>query len=215
MIRVYCRTSADDQKLDSQKGDVAKWLRSQDDQQVAWYTDEGYSRLTTKGRPGWAKLMEEVEPGDLVVFPQLDRAIANLGEYLDIRAKFRRRKVGYWYIREGIGWKPGEEENPFTEALEEILAVFGKLETKIRRKRQQAGIRAAKKAVENDERSHWFKNSVDEDGQLALDRKPRKLTPEVVAAIRGMVKDKKPIAEIARVLGMARKTVYQALECKD
>jgi len=211
MNRVYCRTSADDQKLDSQKGDVAKWLRGQDDE-VAWYSDEGYSRLTTEGRPGWAKLMADVEPGDLVVFPQLDRAVANLAEYLAIRDQFRRKGIGYWYVREGMGWKPGEEANPFTEALEEILAVFGKLETKIRRKRQLAGIRAAKKAVKDHERAHWFQNSVDETGTLVLNRKPRKLTPEVVDAVHRMKQAKKPIAEIARVLGLARKTVYQALE---
>jgi DNA invertase Pin-like site-specific DNA recombinase len=139
MIRVYYRISTDDQKLDSQQGAVEKWLRSQDGQPVAHYSDEGYSRLTTKGRPGRAKLMAEVEAGDLVVFPALDRAIADLGEHLAIRKEFRRKGIGYWYVREGIGYKPGDD-NAFTEALEEILAVFGKLETRIRRKRQLEGI---------------------------------------------------------------------------
>lgn len=203
MIRVYCRTSSDDQKLDSQKGDVAKWLRSQDGEAV-WYSDEGYSRLTTKGRPGWAKLMNEMEPGDLVVFPQLDRAVANLAEYLAVRDQLRRRGVGYWYVREGMGWKPGEEANPFTEALEEILAVFGKLETRIRRQRQRAGIRAARAAVSKGERPYFVNGTTG--------RGPRKLTPENVKAVKSMVKADTSIAEIARVLGLSRKSVYVALE---
>lgn len=210
-IRAYCRVSTEDQKLDSQKVPVDKWLKSQDDQAVVWYSDEGYSRLTTAGRPGWAKLMKEIEGGDLVVFPQLDRAVADLGEYLAIRKELRARKVGYWYVRENMGWKPGEEPNPFTEALEETLAVFYKLETKIRRKRQIDGIKAAKKKVQTGERTHWFKNSVQEDGSLVIERKPKKLDEKTVEAIKTLKAQGTKIAVIGRMLKMTPKTVYAAL----
>jgi DNA invertase Pin-like site-specific DNA recombinase len=205
MIRVYCRVSTEDQKLDSQHGEVDRWLKSQPRTKAERYSDEGYSRLTAKGRPGWAKLMKDVKPGDLVVFPSLDRAIADLLEYLSIRDQFRKLGVGYWYIRESMGWKPGEEPNHFTDALEEILAVFGKLETRIRRARQKAGIAAVKKQVAAGKRAHWFLNGPPRK------RKPRKLDAGMLRDVKTLAAAGRTITEIAKRCKLSRKAVYIAL----
>lgn len=212
-IRCYLRVSTLDQQTDSQRLTIERWLRSQDAPNVVWYDqDAGYSRLTAKGRPGWAQLQTDLEPGDVVVFAQLDRAVADVSEYMAIRNEFRLRKVGYWYVRENMGWKPGEEANPFVEALEEILAIFGKLETRIRQARQLAGIRSAKEKVANNEERRTRSGRVVTN--YGSGRKPGtriKVTEEKEQAARQMVEQGKSKSEIARVLGISRKHLYTIL----
>lgn len=200
-IRVYQRTSTEDQSFASQRHEIKKWLRSIDEgQEVVWHEDHGYSRLTTAGRPAWKKLMDEVQAGDLVVFYSIDRSVADLMDYLKARQRFRQQKVGYWFIRESMGWKPGEDANPFVEALEEVLVIFGKLETRIRRARQTAGIEAKRDPETG--RCPW-------GGRKAGQRV--RLTVEKETAAREMHGQGKSISEIARVLGLTRQTVYRAL----
>lgn len=201
-IRVYERISTEDQTVKAQRHEIEKWLRSQDaDIPVVWYKDEGYSRLTTKGRPGWAKMLDEMSSGDLVLFYSLDRSVVDLLDYLNVRKTFRTAKVGYWFIRESLGWKPGQEANPVMDCIEEVLASFGKLETRIRQARQRAGIEAAR--AENNGKCPWG------------GRKPGtriKVTEEVEKAIKDMHKADRPISEIARVVKVTRPTVYAVLQ---
>jgi DNA invertase Pin-like site-specific DNA recombinase len=144
--------------------------------------------------------MTDAEPGDLVVLYSIDRSVTDLMDYLKARQAFRSRKVGYWFIRESMGWKPGEEHNPFLEALEEVLVIFGKLETRIRRARQTAGI-AAKRSPETG-KCPW--------GGRRRGTRVR-LSKEKEKAARDMLRQGKKISEIARLLGLTRQTIYRAL----
>ena len=200
VYRIYQRTSTEDQSFASQRHEIDRWLKGQADGETVRYDDHGFSRLTTDGRPGWKALLAEAQPGDLVVFYSIDRSVTDLLDYLKARAEFRGRRIGYWFIREGMGWKPGDDNNPFVEALEEILVIFGKLETRIRRARQQAGIAAARDPATG--KCPW-------GGRRPGTRVT--LTEEKEQAARAMHEAEKPISEIARVLGLTRQTVYKAL----
>jgi len=202
MYRAYTRVSSEDQKTDGQKVTINRWLRANaESEPVAWYdADQGYSRLTVKDRPDWFRLMAEAERGDVIVFAQLDRVVGDLLEYLRIRDDLKKRKIGYIFVREGLSWIPGQEPDPFKEALEEVLAVFGKLETRIRRVRQREGIEAARQ--KNGGKCPWGGR---EKGTAT------KATPEKVKAVKAMNADGKPIAEIARVVGLGRQSIYRIL----
>ena len=82
MIRVYCRCSHEDQDLKSQKHELAKWLKSQDEV-VEWYEDEGFSGLTLD-RPGWKKLMADLRAGDKLVCYAVDRVCRDLLHFLTV-----------------------------------------------------------------------------------------------------------------------------------
>lgn len=200
-IRVYERISTEDQSVRSQRHEIERWLRSQDESEpVVWYRDEGYSRLTVAGRPDWTRLQAEMDRDDLVVFYSLDRSVVDLLDYLNVRKAFRARKVGYWFIRESLGWKPGQDANPIMDCIEEVLASFGKLETRIRQARQAAGIAAVR--ARNDGKCTWGGRKVGTRIKVTVEREQ---------TIRDLAAAGKAIAQIARVVGLTRKTVYRVL----
>lgn len=135
MIRVYARCSHEDQDLKSQKHELAKWLKSQDEA-VEWYEDEGFSGLTLD-RPGWKRLMADLRAGDKLVCYAVDRVCRDLLHFLTVVRQLQARRVTFFSLREAV-----DISTPFGEAMLEILAVFGKLETKIRQQPPAVGNRS-------------------------------------------------------------------------
>jgi DNA invertase Pin-like site-specific DNA recombinase len=97
-----------------------------------------------------------------------------------------------------------DEFDPATPAgrlTRNVLASLAHLETEVRRERQQAGIDAVRQ--ENGGNCPW-------GGREA--GKPNKATLEKADVVRQLHAQDKPIAEIARVVGLTRQTVYRLLE---
>ena len=194
MIRVYCRCSTEDQDLKSQMHEIGKWLKSQDET-VEWYEDEGYSGLTLN-RPGWTRLVTDLRPGDKLVCYAVDRVCRDLMHFLTVVRQLQARKVTFFSLREAV-----DISTPFGEAMLEILAVFGKLETRIRQSRQRSGIEARRDP--ETKRCPWG------------GRKPGtrvKVTVEKEDHIVKIYTEGQSVAAIARLVGLTRKTVYAILK---
>jgi DNA invertase Pin-like site-specific DNA recombinase len=193
MIRVYCRCSHEDQDLKSQKHELAKWLKSQDEA-VEWYEDEGFSGLTLD-RPGWKKLMADLRAGDKLVCYAVDRVCRDLLHFLTVVRQLQTRRVTFFSLREAV-----DISTPFGEAMLEILAVFAKLETRIRQARQRAGIESRRDPTTK--RCPW-------GGRRHGCRV--KVTVEKEALILKLHGEGRPIAAISRLTGLTRKTIYRVL----
>lgn len=194
MIRIYCRCSTDDQDLISQKHELAKWTKCQDDQDIQWYEDEGYSGLSMD-RPAWKRLMTDLRPGDRLVCYALDRMCRDLLHFLNVIRQLKAKKVIFQSLRECV-----DISSPFGEAMLEILAVFGKLETRIRQQRQRAGIEARRNPETR--KCPW--------GGRKTGTRVR-LTEEKEMLIRQLHAAGEKIAVIARLVGLTRKTVYKVV----
>jgi DNA invertase Pin-like site-specific DNA recombinase len=193
MIRVYCRCSHEDQDLKSQKHELAKWLKSQDEA-VEWYEDEGASGLTLD-RPGWKKLMADLRAGDKLVVYAVDRVCRDLLHFLTVVRQLQARRVTFFSLREAV-----DISTPFGEAMLEILAVFAKLETRIRQARQRAGIESRRDP--ETKRCPW-------GGRRHGCRV--KVTVEKEALILKLHGEGRPIAAISRLTDLTRKTIYRVL----
>jgi DNA invertase Pin-like site-specific DNA recombinase len=192
-IRIYCRCSHEDQDLKSQKHELTKWLKGQDDA-VEWYEDTGFSGLTLD-RPGWKRLMADLRPGDRLVCYAIDRICRDLAHFLTVVRQLQARRVVFLSLREAV-----DISTPFGEAALELLAVFGKLETRIRQQRQRAGIEARRDP--ETKRCPW-------GGRRAGTRV--KVTIEKEQQIIKLHGEGQPIAAIARLVGLTRRTIYAAL----
>lgn len=193
MIRVYCRCSHEDQDLKSQKHELSKWVKTQDEA-VEWYKDEGFSGLTLD-RPGWKILMADLRAGDKLVCYAVDRVCRDLLHFLTVVRQLQTRRVTFFSLREAV-----DISTPFGEAMLEILAVFAKLETRIRQSRQRAGIEAQRDPVTK--RCPW-------GGRRRGCRV--KVTVEKEALILKLHGEGHPKAAISRLTGLTRKTIYRVL----
>jgi len=193
-IAVYKRVSSKQQDTAAQAGDLDAYRKQMEGQghTVTEHTDKFTGK--TMRRPGWDKLYADVVAGrvDKIVVWRLDRLGRTVSGLSKLFEELIERKVPLVSLRDSL-----DLSTAAGRLMAHVLASVAVYETEVRQERQLAGIAAAKKNGK-----HWG------------GRKPGtriKLTPGKEEQARNMAEVGKPIAEIARVLGLTRQTIYRAL----
>ena len=190
-IAIYLRVSSKRQDLRSQRPDLERWAAAQD-RPVKWYSDKFTGK--TMDRPGWKALEADLQAGmvaTLVVW-RLDRLGRTAKGLTALFDDLIGRKINLVSIKDGL-----DLSTPAGRLLANMLASIAQFETEIRAERILAGQAAARAA-----------GKVLGGGKLG--RRIR-LSIEKERAIRHLHREGKPIAEIARVVGLSRPTVYKAI----
>jgi DNA invertase Pin-like site-specific DNA recombinase len=193
---LYARVSSTKgQDTKSQEPDLTTWAKAHDDEAV-WYKDT-YTG-TTMDRPGLERLLADVRQGKItkVVCWRLDRLGRSAKGLLTLLDELQALGVGFVSLREGF-----DLGTPAGRLMAGVLASVAAYETEVRKERQLAGIAKAKA-----------------EGKTWGGRRPGtriKLTEEKEALIGQLHAEGKPVAAIARMVGLTRKTVYKALRGQE
>jgi DNA invertase Pin-like site-specific DNA recombinase len=142
MIACYCRVSARDQKHDSQKAAISRWLRDQriPRAKVQWFEDKETG--TSLQRPAFDRLQRAIFAGTVktVVVWKLDRLSRRQYEGVTLLAA---------WCEQGVRVVSVTQQIDLTGAVGRMLAsvMFGlaEIEQEYRRERQAAGIAVAKR----------------------------------------------------------------------
>ncbi len=191
MLAVYVRVSGDSQSHASQEKDLREWADRQTEP-VRWYRDKATG--TTMDRPGLDALLADVHRGKVtrVVVWRLDRLGRTARGLLNLFADLDTHKCGFLSLRDAI-----DLSTPSGRLLLVVLSGVGAFETEVRSERQRAGIAAARAS-----------------GKRWGGRTPGTVnrgTPEKRTAAKQLHAQGKTIAEISRVIGMGRQSVYRLL----
>lgn len=143
-------------------------------------------------RPQLKLALEYVREGDTLVVHSMDRLARNLEDMLRIVRGLTDRDVVVRFEKENLTFTG--EESPFNTLMLQMLGAVAQFERSLIKERQREGIAIAK-----------------EKG-VYKGRKPAK-TPEEIAAIRKQNEERggKNKAELARLHGISRETLYQYL----
>jgi DNA invertase Pin-like site-specific DNA recombinase len=190
-IGLYARVSSSSQDTRSQEPDLLTWGKAQPDE-VVWYRDRFTGTVMT--RPGLDRLLADVRSGKInrVCCWRLDRLGRTAKGLLTLLDEFQALGVGFVSLKEGF-----DLSTPAGRLMAGVLASVAAYEGEVRKERQLAGIAKAKA-----------------DGKKWGGRRPGtriKLSVEKEVLIHQLYAEGKPIAVIARLVGLARKTVYRAL----
>jgi DNA invertase Pin-like site-specific DNA recombinase len=192
---IYPRVSSNKQDTRSQELDLKTWATAEEakGEVLRWYRDKASG--TNFDRPGWKKLEEDLvtEKITRLVVWRLDRLGRTAGETIRLLDALEAGGVGFLSLRDGF-----DPSTPAGRLQRNILCSVAQFETEVRRERQMAGIAAAKA-----------------NGKTWGGRKTGtriSLTAEKEALCRQLKAQGTKVAEIARALGIARKTVYVALK---
>lgn len=199
---IYCRVSSRTQTEASQLPDLERWSQVQGNAaEVDWYRDQYTGR--TLDRPGWNKVWAGVLGGryDRIVVWRIDRLGRSMRELSTLFEEFTRRKVTLVSLREGF-----DLASPGGMLFANMLGAFSQYETEVRSERQLAGIAAARA------RGVRFGRRPGEGGRPG---KRLKVTPEQSEQVRALKSLGRPIAVIARAVGLSRPTVYSVLDEPD
>ena len=192
-VGIYLRVSSTKgQETRSQEPDLKTWANAQPDDAV-WYKDRFTG--TTMQRPGLDRLLADVASGkiDRICVWRLDRLGRTAKGLMTLLDELQSRNVGFVSLREGF-----DISTPAGRLMAGVLASVAAYETEVRKERQLAGIAKAKA-----------------EGKTWGGRKPGtrvKLTEEKEHLIHQLHGEGTPVASIARVVGLTRKTIYRALD---
>ena len=192
-IAIYVRVSSVSQTDSSQIMELQLWAKNNcKNQNVVWYKDTFTG--TTMKRPAMNKLMEAVLSGKIssIVLWRLDRAGRTAKGLVSWFDTLLQRNIGLISIKDSL-----DLSTPAGRLMANVLASVAAFETEVRKERQMAGIRAAKKAGKR-----W--------GGSSKGRK-WKVTPDHEQIIKQMKLDGKSIAAISRITKLSRPTIYKVL----
>lgn len=193
IIAAYLRVSTTGQDLATQEPDLNEWLRANRKQRsVKWYRDT-FTGATMK-RPGMQDLETDIRAGKIgtVVVWRLDRLGRTVLELLSWLQQLDVAGVEFVSVRDSI-----DTTTAAGRLFRTILAGFAEYERELIGERVRAGQARAREAGKR-----W--------GGRKVGTRP-KLTPEVVRSIKALIREGTPKAEVARQLGIDRKSVYTAL----
>jgi DNA invertase Pin-like site-specific DNA recombinase len=150
------------------------------------YTDYGVSGATAS-RPHLDKCLDHLREGDVLTVWKLDRLGRNTQHVLAVVDELTSRGVGFRSLTEGL-----HTDGPMGKAMLTIMAAFAQLERDTMIERTRAGLAAA----------------------AANGRKggrPRKINDAEAAKARQLREKGITAADIAKMLGVSRATVYRYL----
>lgn len=188
---IYVRVSHRDQTHASQMPDLERWAEA-NDEQVVWFKDTFTGR--TMDRPGMDKLLTALRTGKLsrIVVWRLDRLGRTTKGLCQLFDELGERSVDLVSLKDGFSLT-----SPAGRLHARILASVAEYETEIRAERVAAGQAAARKKGKTwgGSKKGWR----------------WRVTDDQVSAIHEMKTAGKPIAQIARVTGLSRPTIYRVL----
>jgi DNA invertase Pin-like site-specific DNA recombinase len=183
MLFGYARVSTQDQNLNLQLDDLAK---------------AGCDRIfqekvsSAKDRPQLQKLLELLRQGDTVMVWKLDRLGRSLKELIGLINDFQAKGVGFKSLNDAIDTTTAQGRLIFN-----IFASLAEFERDLIRDRTRAGLSAAR-------------------ARGRLGGKPKGLSKDALAkaeVARTLYDQKeKTVAQISKLLGISRATVYRYLE---
>jgi DNA invertase Pin-like site-specific DNA recombinase len=189
---MYLRVSTDDQTPKSQRYALEVWLQNRP---ATWYVDQ--NRQGDAKRPKLDKLLSDLQPGDTAVCFALDR-MSRGGILETLQLQQQVRQAGAKLISLTEPWIA--DDHPCADVVIAVLAWAAQFEKKRIKRRQREGIDAAMKA--NGGKAPWGGRKV---GTRIT------VTVEKEELVRQLVKDGRPIAVVARAVGLSRKTIYKVL----
>jgi len=180
----YARVSTEGQTLDQQRAA----LKAGGCKRVFEEKASGAQR----GRPELAKLLDHLQPGNVVTVTRLDRLARSTRDLLDIAERIGHAEAGLRSLAEP--W--ADTTTPAGRMVLTFFAGVAEFERSLIHERTSAG-RAAAKA-----RGVRF-------------GRPPALSAEQIAHARQLISEDKKPAEVARLLGVHRATLYRAIERID
>ena len=177
----YARVSTDGQTLDQQRAA----LKAAGCKRVFEEKASG----TQRGRPELVKMLDHLQPGNVVTVTRLDRLARSTRDLLDIAERIGPAEAGLRSLAEP--W--ADTTTPAGRMVLTFFAGVAEFERSLIHERTSAG-RAAAKAK-----------------GVRFGRPPA-LSAEQIAHARQLISEDKKPAEVARLLGVHRATLYRALE---
>jgi DNA invertase Pin-like site-specific DNA recombinase len=182
MLIGYARVSTEDQKLDMQL----------DALRAAGCDEVVTEKLSGAGmsRPGLARVLASLQPGDTLMVWKLDRLGRSIGDLIGLAETLRTSGVNLRSLSEGV-----DTSSTAGRFFFNVMSSFAQMEREVIRERTLAGLAAAR-------------------ARGRVGGRPRAMTPGKVEAAEKLLQSGTPVGDVARSLGVSVPTIYRYLPVK-
>lgn len=139
-VACYCRVSTRQQKTDSQKAEIERWLKGHglNPKSVQWFEDHESGKSIN--RPAFEQLQQAIFSGRIktVVVWKLDRLSRRLKDGINVLADWCEQGVRIVSVTQQI-----DLTGPVGHMVASVMFGLAEIELEYRRERQAAGIRVA------------------------------------------------------------------------
>lgn len=208
-IAGYARVSTTEQTLDRQLTGIFQYAEREfniNRNTVDIYRDK--STGTDVERSGYQTLVSDVEAGavDRVIVYEVSRVARSIRDLSRTADRIRDANAELHVVSEGLTLRPGDDD-PYQDALFQLLGVFAELEAKIKRKNVSEGIAARQ---QNDEYHHGPAPLGFEKNNGQLIEGPN--FHRIVATLDNVASGETSKRQAANQLNTSRRTVQRAVE---
>jgi DNA invertase Pin-like site-specific DNA recombinase len=208
-IAGYARVSTTEQTLDRQLTGIFQYAEREfniNRNTVDIYRDK--STGTDVERSGYQTLVSDVEAGavDRVIVYEVSRVARSIRDLSRTADRIRDANAELHVVSEGLTLRPGDDD-PYQDALFQLLGVFAELEAKIKRKNVSEGIAARQ---QNDKYHHGPAPLGFEKNNGQLIEGPN--FHRIVATLDNVASGKTSKRQAANQLNTSRRTVQRAVE---
>lgn len=183
----YVRVSTADQNPERQLNAIRAAVGAEPDR---WFTDHAFGSSTA--RPALTAMLTHVRDQDAIVVASMDRLARSVVDLDQLVGQLTGHGVSLRFVKEGLTFQSAGQADPLAVFQLQVMGAFAQLERALIRDRQREGIEAAKARGVSRGRS-------------------RRLSPQQVAAAKAEINAGVASAAVARRLGVARQTLYDAL----
>jgi DNA invertase Pin-like site-specific DNA recombinase len=183
----YVRVSTVDQKPERQIIAIQAAIGAEPDR---WFTDHSSGGSTD--RPALTAMLAHVRDQDLIMVASMDRLARSVVDLDQLVTRLTGRGVTVRFLKEGLIFQATSQADPLAVFQFQVMGAFAQLERALIRDRQREGIEAAK-------------------ARGVYRGRARRLTVTQVNAAQEEIRAGIPKAVVARRLGVARQTLYDAL----
>jgi len=193
MVAAYIRVSTVDQNQALQRDAIERWSNAYA-HKIVWYQDKFTGK--TMDRPGWEQLEADYRSGKIgrIVVWKMDRLGRTMAGLAALFKELQQRNIGLISLTEGF-----DISTPAGKLAAHVMAAAAEYELEVSTERRQAGIRAARER--NGGKCPWG------GSEQRLSEASRK----ALTAVRKLNAAGCSYSEIARTVGMSRKTVTKLL----
>jgi len=140
-VACYCRVSTRQQKTDSQKAEIERWLKGHglNPKSIQWFEDHESGKIIQ--RPAFDALQQKIFSGRIktVVVWKLDRLSRRLKDGINVLADWCEQGVRIVSVTQQI-----DLTGPVGRMVASVMFGLAEIELEYRRERQAAGIRVAR-----------------------------------------------------------------------
>jgi putative DNA-invertase from lambdoid prophage Rac len=183
-VFAYCRVSTTDQTTDNQLQEIAAAGFAVDPRRAVQETISG--SVAASERPGFGKLLDKLEEGDVLVVTKLDRLGRNA---MDVRASIEAL-TGLGVRVHCLALGGIDLTSPAGKMTMGVIAAVAEFERDLLIERTQAGLERAKAEGKSIGR-------------------PASLTPEQAASVRARLRNGTSVAALAREFDTSRQTIMR------